>query len=31
MIFKGNKLILVNRGLVRNTMFNRIFRKMYEK
>ena len=31
MIFKGNKLILVNQGLVRNTMFNRIFRKMYEK
>ena len=31
LIFKGNKLILVNRGLVRNTMFNRIFRKMYEK
>ena len=31
MIFKGNKLLLVNRGLVRNTMFNRIFRKMYEK
>ena len=31
MIFKGNKLLLVNRGLVRNPMFNRIFRKMYEK
>lgn len=31
MIFKGNKQLLVNRGLVRNTMFNRIFRKMYEK
>ncbi len=31
MLFKGNKLILVNRGLVRNRMFNRIFRKMYEK
>ena len=31
MLFKGNKLILVNQGLVRNNMFNRIFRKMYEK
>ena len=31
MIFKGNKLLLVQRGLVRNGMFNRIFRKMYEK
>ena len=31
MIFKGNKLFLVNRGLVRNPMFYRIFRKMYEK
>ena len=30
-IFKGNKLILVNQGLVRNNMFNRIFRKIYEK
>ncbi len=31
MIFKGNKLLLVQRGLVKNSMFNRIFRKMYEK
>ena len=31
MIFKGNKMILVNRGLVRNATFNRLFRKMYEK
>lgn len=31
MLFKGNKVILVNQGLVRNNMFNRIFRKMYEK
>ena len=31
MIFKGCKMILVNRGLVRNAMFNRLFRKMYEK
>jgi len=31
MIFKGNKLLLVQRGLVKNGMFNRIFRKMYEK
>ena len=31
MVFKGNKLLLVKRGLVRNVMFNRIFRKMYEK
>ena len=31
MIFKGNKQLLVNRGLVSNPMFNRIFRKMYEK
>lgn len=30
-IFKGCKMIQVNRGLVRNVMFNRLFRKMYEK
>lgn len=30
-IFKGNKLLIVNRGLAENAMFNRIFRKMYEK
>ena len=30
-IFKGNKFLLVLRRLVRNAMFNRIFRKMYEK
>ena len=31
LIFKGNKVISVKRGLVENKTFNRIFRKMYEK
>ena len=31
LIFKGNKMITVKRGLVVNPEFNRIFRKMYEK
>jgi hypothetical protein len=31
LIFKGNKVISVKRGLVVNKTFNRIFRKLYEK
>ena len=31
LIFKGNKIITVKRGLAANPEFNRIFRKMYEK
>lgn len=31
LIFKGNKLITVKRGLASNPSFNRIFRKLYEK
>lgn len=31
LIFKGNKVISVKRGLVENKTFNRIFRKIYEK
>ena len=31
LIFKGNKVISVKRGLVVNKKFNRIFRKLYEK
>ena len=31
LIFKGNKVISVKRGLVENKAFNRIFRKQYEK
>ena len=31
LIFKGNKVISVKRGLVQNKAFNRIFRKLYEK
>ena len=31
LIFKGNKIITVKRGLACNPSFNRIFRKLYEK
>ena len=31
LIFKGNKAISIKRGLVQNTAFNRLFRKLYEK
>jgi hypothetical protein len=31
LIFKGNKIITVKRGLACNPGFNRIFRKLYEK
>lgn len=31
LIFKGNKMITVKRGLACNPSFNRIFRKLYEK
>ena len=31
LIFKGNKIISVKRGLVANPMFNRIFRRLFEK
>ena len=31
LIFKGHKAIIVNRRLTQNDMFNRLFRKMYEK
>jgi hypothetical protein len=31
LIFKGNKVISVKRGLVENKAFNRLFRKLYEK
>ena len=31
LIFKGNKIITVKRGLACNPSFNRIFRKQYEK
>lgn len=31
LIFKGNKIISVKRGLVENKAFNRLFRKLYEK
>lgn len=31
LIFKGNKSIIVKRGLAANPDFNRIFRKLYEK
>ena len=31
LIFKGHKVIVVNRRLALNSMFNRLFRKMYEK
>ena len=31
LIFKGNKVISVKRGLAENKTFNRIFRKLYEK
>ena len=31
LIFKGNKAISIKRGLVQNSAFNRLFRKLYEK
>ncbi len=31
LIFKGNKVFSIKRGLVQNKAFNRIFRKQYEK
>ena len=31
LIFKGNKVISIKRGLAENKTFNRIFRKLYEK
>ena len=31
LIFKGNKSITIKRGLACNPLFNRIFRKLYEK
>ena len=31
LIFKGNKVITVKRGLACNPSFNRLFRKLYEK
>ena len=31
LIFKGNKIFTVKRGLACNPSFNRIFRKLYEK
>ena len=31
LIFKGNKIISVKRGLVENKAFSRLFRKLYEK
>ena len=31
LVFKGNKTISIKRGLVQNTAFNRLFRKLYEK
>ena len=30
-VFKGNKTISIKRGLVQNSAFNRLFRKLYEK
>ena len=31
LVFKGNKTISIKRGLVQNSAFNRLFRKLYEK
>lgn len=31
LVFKGSKVISIKRGLVQNTAFNRLFRKLYEK
>lgn len=31
LVFKGNKLVTVKRGLAANPDFNRIFRRLYEK
>jgi len=31
LVFKGSKAISIKRGLVQNTAFNRLFRKLYEK
>jgi hypothetical protein len=31
LIFKGNKAISIKRGLVQNPVFNKLFRRLYEK
>lgn len=31
LVFKGSKVISIKRGLVQNSAFNRLFRKLYEK